>query len=159
MTSTPFSRRTSAKRSCSSWATFKYGMSSNSRRSSVAGVSDSSSSPGRCSSTLLSFPISEKLWMPEYISRAPFPGMPAALSSTARTPRPVFPVRAAGTLPTVRGSFYRYYAVKYTLSKGACDVSVLLPFRVPVIPPALLPALCAIRPCPAPAARRIHRSS
>ena len=61
MTSTPFSRRTSAKRSCSSWATFKYGMSSNSRRSSVAGVSDSSSSPGRCSSTLLSFPISEKL--------------------------------------------------------------------------------------------------
>ena len=29
-------------------------------------------------------------------SFAPFPGMPAALSSTARTPRPVFPVRAAG---------------------------------------------------------------
>lgn len=61
--------------------------------------------------------------------------------------------------PTVRGSFYRYYAVKYTLSKGACNVSVLLPFRVPVIPPALLPALCAIPPCRAPAARAARRSS
>ena len=158
MTSTPFSRRTSAKRSCSSWATFKYGMSSNSRRSSVAGVSDSSSSPGRCSSTLLSFPISEKLWMPGYIVVLPFPGC-RRLSHRPPIHPDLFSLSVPPELPTVRGSFYRYYAVKYTLSKGACDVSVLLPFRVPVIPPALLPALCAIRPCPAPAARRIHRSS
>ena len=58
-TSMPRSRNTFANRSCSSCATFRCGISSNNKSCNVSGVRFSNSSPGRCSSTVRSRPISD----------------------------------------------------------------------------------------------------